>query len=92
MTWEWVTLIGTVIVCGSVLAGAWLYLPQRLDQEVNKKLSSVFDDIRTMNTRIKVLEENQVTMLKVADETKKMLSQANLASSLGTMGLGVRAR
>ncbi len=49
-------------------------------------------EIPIMQTRVKVLEENQVTMLKVVDEAKKMMSQQNMAATLGAGGFTSRVK
>lgn len=103
MSWEAVTLLCIIVLCGTHLIGSRIELDKFVEKRMHEKLGELIRFNTNINgrvanleslklselvTRVKVLEENQITMLKVVDEAKKLLSQQNMAQSVG----GIRLR
>jgi len=78
MTWESVVCFSVVVVCSSVLLGFRWHLENKDSQE-----SVSPDEFEQMKTAIGQVKTDNEAMQKLADETKKMLSTANLAKSFG---------
>jgi hypothetical protein len=81
MSWELSTLLSVIVLCGTAIALAFIVLPLRIEQKAK-------DLVKVLETRVHVLESNQVGVIKIADEAKKMMSNQNLAQAVG----GMRAR
>lgn len=88
MTWEIASLLSVIVLCGTSIAVVYLLMPARIDREVSKRLHIALDDLRVLDTRIGVLETNQVSILKIAEDAKKLVSRENVAQSVS----GIRLR
>ncbi len=88
MSWELVSLLSMIVLCGTILTIARELAPRRIDREVSRQIGILLDDMRILSTRVKVIEDNQVAILKVAEEAKKLVSQQNVAQSLGGIRIG----
>lgn len=77
MTWEWAFLLAVISVCVSYIL---VMRPQTYDQsEETIRIWKVLDE---MGVRLQKIENENESLHKLADETKKLLSQQNLAQSL----------
>lgn len=108
MSWEVVTLVSVLVLCGTMTRLSSNFLRLRVEAEAMKQVAELGRlmnglsermgaleksraevlEIPVIQTRVKVLEENQVTMLKVVDEAKKLMSTMNLATGLGAVPMG----
>lgn len=71
MTWEWAVFLSVLMICGCAV---FIYLNSKVKTEAPKLEELV--DIQKQLNQIKADHE---TVLKLADEAKKLLSQSNLA-------------
>lgn len=72
MTFEWVVLIS---ILASLLTIVYLKKPVAIDREVDERINE-------LHSRIDGFESTQELVKKLADETKKLISQKNLEASL----------
>lgn len=84
MTWEWAFVLSVAIVCVTI-AGLYKY-PKPNNSEIESINSRVDSMIKLVDLRFSDLEKSHESITKTAEETKKLLSQANLAVGLGRRG------
>lgn len=108
MSWEMVTLVSVIVLCGTMNGLFGKFMRLKVQEEASKQVAELGRlmnglsermrsleearaevlEIPVIQTRVKVLEENQITMLKVVDEAKKLISTMNLATGLGAQPIG----
>lgn len=71
MTWEWVVFLSVLMVCGSAI---FVYLSSKEEKEPPK-----LEEIIDIQKQINELAASQEACIKIAEESKKLLSQNNLA-------------
>lgn len=72
MSLELAIVISVAIICGTVVA---IFKPAHIEQDEHEKLLS-------LEEKISQLEANRDSLQKLAEETKKMLSQEQLSRSI----------
>lgn len=87
MSWEIVTLVSVLIVCGTLVIALTLLFER--EDEVPKVTKAEFELLKSELITLKVNSDawfesakaDHETIHKMAEETKKLLSQQNLAQS-----------
>lgn len=86
MSWEITLLLAVIVVCSTVLALRYMTLPARQDKALEALMSDMKKEFGVTQTRVKVVEDNQAALIKIADEARKMVSQQNLAQTMTPFG------
>lgn len=85
MTWEWTTLFSVIVLCGTFFFSFKQPAQKDWTPEI-VELRKLYFDVTRQNEELKQtfskMTETQENIEKLADDTKKMLSQQNLAHSL----------
>ncbi len=71
MTWEWVALISVLVLCATILI---LKNPKNAtcEGDIESRLAQI-------DSRLSQIEKEHATIHQLAGDTKKLLSEANLA-------------
>ena len=77
MTWELVTFLSVLMVCGTYFMCQQVNLANLADDEPLISL----EEFEALKLSIETVKAEHETILKLAEETKKLLSQQNLAQS-----------
>lgn len=70
MTWEWVAIITIIALCGTTFGVLGIYLKPDLDQNSTS--------VQDIEIRLSQIEAECVAVHLLAEQTKKLLSEANL--------------
>lgn len=84
MTWEWVVIISVIIICATVFCSCVLITSEgAVDMTAVDGLRKEFlrfkDEVAPMMIGVFHLEKQAIETKALAEETKKMMSQVNLA-------------
>ncbi len=70
LTWEIVVLISVIVLCGTIFSILKLILRARPDQNATSH--------KDIENRLSQIEAEHATIHQLAEQTKKLLSEANL--------------
>lgn len=81
MTWEWVVLISTLVLCGTIFKIFCLGFDSRTPKNTTSLLD-VENRLSQIEAFMTVAEREQQKIHELAETTKKLLSEANVAKGL----------
>lgn len=70
MTWEWVALISVIALCGTFFGVLKISLKPKPDQNATS--------LQDIKSRLSQIETDYAAIHQLAEQTKKLLSEANL--------------
>lgn len=78
MTWEWAIVLSVLMVCGTAIV--LLKQPKQVDYA--PKLKELWDALTELTQKINKAENVHGQVQKLADETQKMISNANILKGM----------
>jgi hypothetical protein len=82
MTWELVALLGITFICATIIVSIAILKNYGFEYEHNQDTETKLKEIEELRDLIHKVQVDHGAVEKLAEETKKLLSQANLAQGL----------